>query len=149
MIHSLMIPRRKKRNQEGQSLVEISISFVFFFFFLLGLLDLGRVYFIMVALEDSAGEAASFMSINPDCRSATECPDPNNGEWRARNAAGDQFNWTNATIVVSYPTTGKSTGNHVRVSIQYPFTPLTPIISAISGGQLTLVGDATQIILVE
>jgi hypothetical protein len=149
MIPAMITPKKQKRREEGQSLVEISISFVFFFFFLLGLLDLGRVYFIMVALEDSAGEAASFMSINPQCRTATDCPDPNNGQWRARNAVGDMLNWTNAQIIVTYPTTGRSTGNHVRVNIQYPFTPLTPIISAISGGQLTLVGDATQIILVE
>lgn len=149
MIPTMITPNRKKRREEGQSLVEISISFVFFFFFLLGLLDLGRVYFIMVALEDSAGEAATFMSIYPSCQTSAQCADPNNGVWRARNAAGEQLNWVNATINVTYPTTGKSTGNHVRVNIQYPFTPLTPIISAISGGQLTLVGDATQIILVE
>ena len=153
-----MILTRKSRQQSdekelGQSLVEIGISMVFFFFFLLGLLDLGRAYFIMVALEDSAAEAATFLSIDPECSdsSVSGCADPNNAEWRAANAVGDQLNFDRpeVQVLVEYPTSGKSTGNQVRVFIRYPFTPLTPIISAISGGQLTLVGDATQIILVE
>ena len=143
--------RKEPRLENGQSLVEISISFLFFLFFLLGLLDLGRAYFIMVALEDSAGEAAAFLSINPDCdvADAGACADPNNAEWRAANAAGDQLDWSGATISVFYPTVGTGTGNQVRVRIDYPFTPITPIISNIAGGNLTLSGDATQIILVE
>jgi Flp pilus assembly protein TadG len=149
MIPATFTRKQHSRAQGGQSLVEISISMVFFFFFLLGLLDLGRAYYLMVALEDSAGEAATFLSISPNCDKAFACPDPNNAEWRAKNAVGDQLNWTSATVLVTYPTVGKGTGNHVRVNIQYQFTPLTPIISAISGGKLTLSGDATQIILVE
>jgi len=143
--------RLSRRFEDGQSLVEISISFLFFLFFLLGLLDLGRAYFLMVALEDSAGEAAAFLSINPDCdvADAGTCADPNNAEWRAANAVGDQLNWSSATISVFYPTVGTGTGNQVRVRIDYPFTPITPIISNIAGGNLTLSGDATQIILVE
>ena len=139
----------RKRLEDGQSLVEISISFLFFIFFLLGLLDLGRAYFLMVALEDSAGEAAAFLSINPECDVAEACADPNNAEWRAANAVGDQLDWSSATISVYYPTVGTGTGNQVRVRIDYPFTPMTPIISNIAGNSLTLAGDATQIILVE
>jgi Flp pilus assembly protein TadG len=143
--------KRGTRLENGQSLVEITISFLFFIFFLLGLLDLGRAYYLMVALEDSAGEAATFLSVNPDCdvADAGSCANPNNAEWRAANAVGDQLDWSSATINVSYPTVGTGTGNQVRVRIDYPFSPITPIISNIAGGNLTLSGDATQIILVE
>lgn len=142
--------RRISRWERGQSLVETAIASVFFLVFLLGVFDLGRAYFIYVALEDSAGEAATFLSVNPTCDTGVSCPDPNNGVWRAENAAGENLNWDNATVTVTYPTGGKSTGNLVRVRVSYPFTLVTPIISNIVGSNtLTMNAEATQVILME
>jgi len=146
-----MLPYHSPRKlEQGQSLVEVAISMVFFFFFLLGVLDLGRVYFIYVALEDSAGEAANFLALNPNCATVDDCADPNNANWRAQNAVSQDLDWSEATITVDYPTIGTGVGNQVRVRISYPFRLLTPIITDIVGDDtITITGDATQIILAQ
>lgn len=148
-------PPKQRRGAKGQSLVEFSLSMLFFFLFIMGLLDLGRIYFIYVALEDSAGEAAIFMSINPKCDkavSAANCTNPNNGEYRAQNAAGQTLDWSKpgVNVLIDYPTVGKSTGNLVRVRIQYPFELYTPIISSIVGADtIVITAQAAQPILVD
>jgi hypothetical protein len=141
---------RNKRGERGQSLTELAISSLFFFIIVFGALDIGRAYFIYVALEDSAGEGAVFMSINPDCPTETQCADPNNGEYRAFMAAQGYFNWDRANIDIEYPTGGTGVGNLVRVRIAYDFNLFTPIISQIVGDDtLTITSVATQTILME
>lgn len=157
-------PRRNQRRFEsGQSLVETALGMVFFFIFVLGVLDLGRLYFIYIALEDSAGEAAIFLSINPDCpvaagdadagtypfAIAADCDDPNNARDRATKAAEGYFEWDEDLITIEYPTGSAGVGNTVRVTLQYEFTVYTPIITLIAGDTLTLTSEATQTILLE
>ena len=103
---------RGARAQEGQSLVEVAISFSLLVLLLGGLVDLGHAFFIFIALEDAAGEAALFAAIEPDCpyeyQSALEptpvadngqsddylgptglnCSPPRNSMWRAQEAGG-------------------------------------------------------------
>src|SRR5689334_17019932 len=99
-----------RQRERGQSLVEMSLGFIFFFTFLLGVFDIGRAYMTYIALEDSAGEAAMFLSLNPICSSAATsgCTDPNNGIYRAKNASAQTLNWDNATVTITYPTVGKT-----------------------------------------
>ncbi len=137
--------------QRGQSLVEFSLTAIIILLILSGLLDLGRLYFIYVALEDSAGEAALFLSINPLCRTAADsdlnvgrdCSDPNNAEWRARNAVGGVLNWDTATVNIYAPPEYMGAGATVRVQIVYPYRILTPLIAQIAN-QINLTVEATQ-----
>lgn len=170
-----MFKNKRRKLQTGQSFVELSLSLVVLLLMLSGLLDLGRVYFIFVALEDGAGEAALFLSINPKCacppRSASDpdldkrarecieridpayvpdavCADPNNADYRARHAGGDDVDWSKANITVK--TMNPSVGDPVSVSIEYSFQLLTPIIPKITGiNPLKLKAEASQIILTE
>jgi Flp pilus assembly protein TadG len=162
-----MYPYVLQKDQRGQSLTELAISTLFFFVIVFGALDIGRAYFVYVALEDSAGEGAVFLSINPQCATAANsldansdgdftdsddlnCADPGNGEYRAFKAAQGYFNWDRANVQVSYPTGGKGVGNTVQVQIAYSFTLFTPIISQIVGDDtLTITSVATQTILME
>ena len=54
-----------QRLESGQSLVEVAFGMVILLVLLAGVLDLGRMYFTFVALEDSVGEAALYLAINP------------------------------------------------------------------------------------
>lgn len=138
-----------QRAERGQSLVEMSVGFVILAIIFMGLLDLGRVYFIYVALEDGAGEAALYLSINPQCQTAgVGCDDPNNAEWRARNSGGGNVDWSSANITVDMPVV--SVGESVSVSIEYSFPLLTPLIPRIAGvNPLSLTVEASQIIVTE
>jgi hypothetical protein len=100
--------RRKTSVEQGQSLLEMCFGFTTLLMIVSGVIDLGRLYFAYVSLEDAAGEAALYLSINPRCpwdlpatdptedngspmtgsAIAKDCDPPNNGMYRARYAGG-------------------------------------------------------------
>lgn len=142
--------QRAARLEKGQSLVEMTVGFVILIIILSGLLDLGRAYFIYVALEDGAGEGAVYLSINPDCRTAsdgTKCAAPNNADWRARNSGGGLVDWTTAVITARRPNL-YGVGDPVSVTLRYSFQLLTPLMPQIAGvNPLTLTVTANQTII--
>ena len=97
---------RTHNHERGQSLVELTLGMAVLVMLISGLVDLGRAYFVYVALEDGAGEAALYLSITPDCWHSSNvpfdgignCADPNNAINRATNAGGGSnslVNWEN------------------------------------------------------
>jgi Flp pilus assembly protein TadG len=140
------------RHQRGQSLVEMTVGFVVLIVLLSGLLDLGRLYFIYVALEDGAGEAALYLSINPNCPTDNGnptdgvCDAPNNAFARAQAAGGAFVDWTAATITVT--PNNPAFGNEVLVTIQYNYELVTPVIPQIAGANpLPITARASQIVI--
>lgn len=133
--------------EQGQSLVEFALSMVIIIIILSGLLDLGRVYYIYVALEDSAGEAALFLSLNPDCETATDCADPNNAAYRAEYATSGVLDWTKANAIITGPNFD-GVGATVRVQIDYTYELFTPFIRQF-GGSIPLSVNASQTVLSE
>lgn len=138
------------RLQRGQSFAEFAISLVFFLIVLIGMFDLGRAYYIHVALEDSAGEAALYLALNHTCLradSGPDCTDPNNALYRAQNASSLQLNWDSVAIVPDYPI-DPIVGDMVKVRMEYPFELFTPIISIIVGSDsLKLSAEAQHAII--
>ena len=143
--------------ERGQSLVEMTLGFVLILIVLSGILDLGRAYFIFIALEDGVGEAALFLSINPHCRTTADtdlglgrdCSDPNNAEFRARNAGGQNVDWTTVNVVIDR-TDPYGVGDPVSVTIDYTFPLLSPFVPRFSGvNPLTLTVKASQVIITE
>ncbi len=53
------------KNQKGQSIVETALLLPLLLMLLVGLLDLGRAYYVIVALRDAADEGATYASIAP------------------------------------------------------------------------------------
>jgi Flp pilus assembly protein TadG len=141
-----------KKAEKGQSLVEFSLGLVFILLIVCGLLDLGRLYFTHVALEDAAGEAALYLSLNPHCVHATdgvECANPNNADYRVRNSGGQEVDWSKASINFDVPQP-YGVGETVKVSVSYTYQLLTPIIPKIVGvNPITLGSSATQTIITE
>jgi hypothetical protein len=138
--------------QKGQSLVEFSLSLVVILIVVCGLLDLGRLYFTFVALEDGAGEAALYLSINPKCVHASdgpECANPNNAEYRAQTAAGDSLvDWSKVNLSFDRPF--YNVGETVKVKINYSYKLLTPIIPKIVGvNPITVSAEASQTIITD
>jgi Flp pilus assembly protein TadG len=142
----------ERQSERGQSMVEIALTLPILILLLGGLLDLGRVYFTQVALEDSVGEAALYLSINPACRYASDgaaCADPNNAYYRAKNSVGAEVDWTRVSIAFERPDV-YGVGDPVKVTIRYPFDLMTPILpKALKMNQLNLLTAATQMIVTE
>lgn len=140
--------KAQRRLESGQSLVEMTLGFIILTFLLTGLVDLGRVYFTYVALEDAVGEAALYLSINPDCPlpgSAPKCADPQNAQWRARHAVGGDFDtlvdW--GTVVPQPQVATSAVGGTVTVTIDYNHRLITPIIRGVSSIPLTVSAQQT------
>lgn len=141
---------RQHRWESGQSLVEMTLGLMFFLVVLLGVLDLGRLYFIYIAMEDGANEAALYLALNASCPEpdAGECADPNNARYRAAHASSQfiDFSWDQVTINHEFLPATETTEAMVRVSLTYPFRLLAPIITEIVGSDaFVLRAEATHV----
>ena len=133
---------RNNRAKRGQSLIETAFGFTVIIILLGGTLDLSRVYFSFVSLEDAAGEAALYLSIDPGCLADVigpphssdngiddGCDPPNNGLWRAQNAGGtDGFvTLNNGTLTADLECYDGST---------YSTTPTTILCTNVAKGDI-------------
>ena len=89
-----------KKREQGQSLVEFTITLPVLLLILSGLLDLGRAYYTFIALEEAVAEAALYLAISPNCPyydaadpaySNANCEAPNNAWYRAVNSGNSEF----------------------------------------------------------
>lgn len=153
-----MVKINRNKAERGQSLVEVALTFPILLLILSGMIDLGRLYFTYVALEDVVGEAALYLSINPGCRYETdnpdplvanECANPNNAYYRAKTAAGWEVDWSRVTLELETPGV-YGVGDPVKAKIRYSFLLMTPLFPKTGGlNQMQLSTLATQVIVSE
>src|SRR5688572_28961425 len=147
-----MVNKTLRKVARGQSLVEVALSMPILLLVLCGLIDLGRVYFTHVALEDIAGEASLYLSINPGCRyesDGPQCADPNNAYFRARAAAGQEVNWDRVTLELEVPEVF-GVGEPVTATLRYQHLLITPVLPRVLGmSWINVTTKATEIIVTE
>jgi hypothetical protein len=120
------------------------------------LLDLGRAYYVYIALEDAANEAALYLAINPTCLADEPgpgpCDDPNNATFRAQNSGVQELDWSRpgAKITPSFPGGAAGAGLPVEVTVEYPFYIITPIIAnMVNSNGIILTTTARHVIIAE
>lgn len=144
-------PAAGRRPPAGQSLVEFMLLLVFTLILMLGVLDLGRVYFTYLALKDAAAEGAYFGSVYPQCvdedgvdvdgngleDEGAACAADHNVAYRVAQSAvrGGLVDWSNATISTTLPVTLVA-GQVLTVSVSYDFMLITPFAGALTNGQV-------------
>lgn len=134
--------RAKRGSSAGQSLVELALMFTFLMILLAGVLDFGRMYYVYLALQSSAQEGAVFVCSSPTCVDSTDCPDPNNMEYRLRHESEvGLIDWSAVGIGVSPNSPGN--GDVAKVDVTYDFFMAAPFVSAMAPDGLTLTGSAT------
>jgi len=146
--------------------VEVALTLPILLLILSGLLDIGRVYYIYIALEEAAQEAATFLAQNPWCQEPTDtppadavldnCSNPNNAEYRVLNASNQEIELARLQpIEYSYPLDLSGDpiigiGSTVTVTIRYDFPLVTPIIRNAFGEEgITLSAEASHLIIQE
>ncbi len=126
---------RLPADQRGQSLVEFTLMIVVLMVILMGILDLGRLYFAYVALQNAAGEGATYAAINPVCfkaDSGPDCADPNNITWRTKNESPAGIVVSDSIgVQVLYDTHGITLSAPITVNATYNFKLVTFVISSI------------------
>ncbi|MGC9399597.1 MAG: TadE/TadG family type IV pilus assembly protein [Anaerolineae bacterium] len=131
--------KRKDVRERGQSLVEVAILFPILVLLLLGVADLGRAYYAVVALRDAAEEGALYAAIDP--ANLTEIRN------RAVHASSGLVTFEPDRVTRS-PSSGFQAGEPVTVTVTYDFEFYTPIIQTFfDGGTVTLRGEAVNVIL--
>lgn len=131
--------------------MEVAIILPVALLLLAGALDMGRLFFARVSIENAAREGAVFAANNPRCDTSTraDCSDPNTVEWRTRNEVSGIdglvldytcFNGNAARASVALC----ETGDTYQVTVSDEFDFVTPILAPVFGGSLTLEASATS-----
>lgn len=137
--------KRFSQKEKAQSLTELAISFTFLMLLLAGAVDLGRIFFTMIQLQDAAQEGAIYGSTDPTNSSEIEL--------RVRNTSNNPIDLTNTGLVgVTMDTVPSGSdlcaGNGIKVDVSYTYTFSMPFISmAIPSNTIPLTGTATSTIL--
>ncbi|HJW84887.1 MAG TPA: TadE family protein [Anaerolineae bacterium] len=145
--------RKPAPTERGQSLVEFALMLPVLLTMLMGTLDIGRMYFAYIAIQNAAGEGALYAAIHPNCARASDgpqCADPNNAEFRAiHESPGGAVDWTRVTIEVEpADRSGLREGDPITIQVRYQYDILTPVISPlVTDGKLGLTARAVQNVL--
>lgn len=129
-----------RKKEKGQSLVEMALLLPVLLLMLLGLLDFGRVYYAMVAMNDAAQEGAAYAAMHPN--------DPKIRERATAASTGlITIQPENVTVVLPPPDSLQA-GAPVTVIVSYDFTFYTPVAQSFFGDNtVTLQAQATNAII--
>lgn len=159
-MHRFFVARRARRRRQssGQALVELALTMPIVLLLFAGAADFGRIFYNFVALENAVKEGAIYGSQNPICDDAsTICPDPGNVAWRVENEARTATD--NALVTPSSECRNAATnavyadlrdcveGDTYIVTANITQSMITPIISQIVGGSITLSSTSKAIVL--
>lgn len=138
---------RSDRAQRGQATVEFALVFVIFAFVIMGIFDFGRGVVAYNTISHAAREGA---------RLAIHSPNPPDNFVTGQNASIlAAVNNHTAMLPASDITVGispdqedaRDSGVIVTVQVEYEFTPVTPLISAVlPGGRITMSATGTSVV---
>jgi Flp pilus assembly protein TadG len=132
-----IVERRRGQAECGQSLLELAILLPVLLLVLLGILDVGRLYMTMVAINDAAAEGASYAASYP---TRTE-----QIQQRAAESSTALTTIDPSMVVVTY-VDPPSSGQPITVTVEYDYDLMTPVLSAIvPGGTLRVRGIDTRV----
>lgn len=158
------------KSERGQSFMELAISLLFLLILVCVVIDLGWAFYSMVALRDTAQEAASFGAMCPN-EINTGNINTNRVYTRLLQSATAPINISDLTTgggqieICAVPPTGTQPpifgcnntnwaspvrGNNVRVSLQIQHQIMTPFVGAFIGTQTyPLMVTVSNVILVD
>jgi Flp pilus assembly protein TadG len=149
--------RRSERHSTGsagQSLAEFALLVPVFLLVLGGALDLGRLFYAHVAIENAAKEGALFGARNPRCDVEKDgCGDPNTVRWHVLKEAAGLPAVTHQTSCLDdddlVDVNVCEAGDAYRVGVESTFTMVTPILVPLFGNDLQLRSTATATVMSE
>ena len=124
-----------------------------------GALDLGRLFYAYVAIENAAREGALYGASDPRCSDTKDgCSAPNTVRWRVENEAAGVPSLTHAVACLGgddsedddddvISVNDCERGDRYRVSVASRFDFVTPILAPILGDHLDLRSTATSRVL--
>ncbi len=144
----------KQRWQRGQSFVEAALAIPILLILLGGIIDLGRGFLILVAVENAAGEGALYGAVHPECltddHASTICQGTESVDGRVREEGRPIIDLTeeNSTVTIRIEDDAPIVaGSTLLVTVQYIYEPLTPLGRLLWGETAEVLATARQEIL--
>jgi Flp pilus assembly protein TadG len=117
-------PIRFRRRPRGQALVESALVLPILILLVMGVIDVGRVIFAHVALQEATQEGAIYGAFKPNPRSAVQ----------ARVTNSSSAAWVSgASVTVCHVDRTAPAQDRITVTSTYPLDLLTPIVPDILG----------------
>jgi PKD repeat protein len=149
-----LLPFRRHRGQKsrqksrGQSLVEFALVLPVFLVFLAAALDLGRVFYANISLNNAAREGAFEAAKHPQAFGAGQSCDASDA---GRVVCRVKFESASSAITIAdgdisstcSSACNAASGSTVTVKVKGNFQLVTPILSAIFGGQTVKLNSAS------
>lgn len=149
---------------KGQGTVEFALVIPIFLFIVCGIVDLGRAVIANNVVSNASREgaraaiypgttdAAIATAINGQSAFLGNLPvaatDPGNGNYVVVGA--NTWNDTTKTYtshpVSTSPSTERTSGSQIMVTVNYRFIPITPVISSVVGNWINLSAKSTMMI---
>lgn len=127
-----------KKNEKGQSLVEVALAMPILILIMAGILDVGRAYFTYISLSDAAAEGAAYAANHP---SATV-------EIKERAADASNGLVVLGPEMVSVDYASLTAGWPITVSVEYEYDLITPFIQAfVPDGKINMKATVAQVII--
>ena len=121
--------KQKNRIEFGQDLVEFAIAFPLLFMMLVGIFDLGRVVYYYSALTNTAREGARTGVIYENNNADIEAAICYYGVGMDLGCPNPSIN----VIKLNLEPDGQDYVDHIRVTVNYQFKPVTPLIGRFFG----------------
>lgn len=113
---------------------------------LLGAIDLGRIFMLSIQLQNAAREGAFFGSTKPTCTTSSQCADPGNITYVARQElGGDTAVAVTVSCSTACATSTTAAGNKITVRASRSFSFLTPFVGGVFGS-LAPAASATAVV---
>lgn len=133
---------RHTRGSRGQAIAEFALSLPVLLLILGITVDFGRAYYYDLGIRDAAFAAARYAGMNP----ADDVGIKN----AAVNSAPSGVLTTGSVTITAPVVTGcdgsRVSGCPMKISVSYVFSPITPIITALTGTGITLVRSQQDIV---
>jgi Flp pilus assembly protein TadG len=142
--------RRYRGRPRGQSLVELALILPLLMLLFAGALDLGRVFYSQITIENAAKEGALEASRNPSSFDNTRPCDTETNRVLClvlNEAKGSLYEITAADVTMSCSPdpcpANPAFGDTVTVTVAGHFTLLTPLLAQVVGPTVTLSASST------
>ena len=154
------LPNRRAKAL-GQSMVEFALVVPVLLLLLGAAVDLGRLFYSYVAVENAAKEGALVGARSPLCNTTglTICADPNNVVWHVNHEAPNLTDGSGNSLMTSTVACRKPDGDLVQsitdcldgytyqVTVSMPFQLVTPLISSLVPSSFTLTKEAQATVM--
>ena len=147
----MTLPRKNKRSERGQALVEFSLISIVFFLLVFGMVDVGRAVWNYNTLAQATREGARYAivhggdSSDPSGPGSAYYTPPNTDSMVTQQVEkfGGGLNPSQLTVQTVWPEGSNISGSQVTVTSQYEFEPIFDFLGLVS---FTMTSSSTMLI---